>query len=104
MHLNIRGWMDEGRIVGASFAVIRNGQVVDAGADGFARADVGVRATPFTVFEAALLGKPIFAYIVLKLVEQGLLSLAQPLAPADVDGDLDVGRFAITARHILSHT
>ena len=58
-----------------------------------------------TLFPAASLGKPVFAYAVLRLAEQGRLDLDRPLksyvpdhAPADPRGD------KITARHVLSHS
>jgi CubicO group peptidase (beta-lactamase class C family) len=61
--------------------------------------------TAETQFPAASLSKPVFAYAVLRLVEQGALDLDRPLkyyvpdhAPADARGD------RITARHVLSHS
>jgi CubicO group peptidase (beta-lactamase class C family) len=59
-----------------------------------------------TVFEAASLSKPVFAYVVLKLSEEGILDLDTRLTRyvrrrfIDNDSRLDL----ITARHILSHT
>jgi CubicO group peptidase (beta-lactamase class C family) len=59
-----------------------------------------------TVFEAASMSKPVFAYAVLKLCERGVLDLDTPLTHYTtsrfLDGDprLDL----ITARHVLSHT
>jgi len=58
-----------------------------------------------TVFEAASLSKPVFAYVVLQLVDAGLLELDAPLvdyAPlADLAGDRR--HEEITARMVLSH-
>ncbi|MGH7471188.1 MAG: serine hydrolase domain-containing protein [Longimicrobiales bacterium] len=58
-----------------------------------------------TLFPAASLAKPVFAYAVLRLVDQGRLDLDRPLksyvpnhTPADGRGD------RITARHVLSHS
>src|SRR5262249_26786218 len=58
-----------------------------------------------TVFEAASLSKPVFAYAVLKLVEQGKIGLDVPLTKylpkPYVDGDPRLEK--ITARIVLSH-
>lgn len=59
-----------------------------------------------TMFEAASLSKPVFAYAVMKLCEKGVLNLDIPLtkyiSQRFVEGDsrLDL----ITARHVLSHS
>jgi CubicO group peptidase (beta-lactamase class C family) len=58
-----------------------------------------------TVFEAASLTKPVFAFAVMKLVQDGILSLDQPLAqylPRYMAHDPAAA--PITARHVLSHT
>jgi CubicO group peptidase (beta-lactamase class C family) len=74
---------------------------------GFGQADVEKRAgvTADTVFEAASLGKPIFAYAVLRLAERGKLELDRPLYDYLPIADGNNPRFRrITARHVLSHT
>lgn len=55
-----------------------------------------------TVFEAASLTKPVFAYAVLKLAQDGILSLDQPLA--DILPFYLEEPAGITPRHVLSHT
>src|SRR5215469_344340 len=57
-----------------------------------------------TVFEAASLSKPVFAYMVLQLVDQGQLSIDAPLDHY-LPNYLPIGKLvsAITARHLLSH-
>jgi CubicO group peptidase (beta-lactamase class C family) len=58
-----------------------------------------------TVFEAASLGKPIFAYAVLRLVDTGVLDLDHPLydyLPVPEANNSRMKR--VTARHVLSHT
>lgn len=58
-----------------------------------------------TVFEAASLGKPLFAYQVLRLVEAGTLDLDRPLFGYLPTPDADNARMRkVTARHVLSHT
>ncbi len=59
-----------------------------------------------TVFEAASMSKPVFAYAVMKLWEKGVINLDTPLthyaSQRVLQGDprLDL----ITARQVLSHT
>lgn len=95
-------------VVCASVAVLDNGAIrtVTAGKliDG-EKQDV----TPGTVFEAASLSKPVFAYLVLKIVERGELDLDTPLSqisnkgfgPPELQGTPQY--LKLTARMILSH-
>lgn len=58
-----------------------------------------------TEFEAASLGKPVFAYAVLRLVDAKLLDLDRPLfdyLPTPEANNTRMKR--VTARHVLSHT
>jgi CubicO group peptidase (beta-lactamase class C family) len=58
-----------------------------------------------TVFEAASLGKPVFAYAVLRLVDAGVLDLDHPLYEYLPTPDANNPRMKrVTARHVLSHT
>jgi CubicO group peptidase (beta-lactamase class C family) len=58
-----------------------------------------------TVFEAASLGKPIFAYAVLRLHDAGVIDLDRPLYDYLADPDANTPRMRrVTARHVLSHT
>ena len=58
-----------------------------------------------TVFEAASLGKPVFAYAMLRLVEAGVLDLNRPLYDYLPLPDANGPRMRrVTARHVLSHT
>jgi CubicO group peptidase (beta-lactamase class C family) len=59
-----------------------------------------------TIFEAASLSKPVFAFAVLQLAERGALNLDKPLqsylpAPYPID---DPRAASITARQVLSHS
>ncbi len=62
------------------------------------------------IFPASSLSKIVFAYLVLKLVEEGKLDLDQPLhdiLPYErfkIDGEYPAEAKCLTARHILSHT
>jgi CubicO group peptidase (beta-lactamase class C family) len=74
---------------------------------GFGVKEVGTKEAvdASTMFEAASLSKPVFAYAVLRMVERGELDLDTPLSkylPGYVEGDGRLGQ--ITARRVLSHT
>ena len=58
-----------------------------------------------TVFEAASLGKPVFAYAMLRLVDAGVMDLDRPLYDYLPLPDTNNARMRrVTARHVLSHT
>jgi CubicO group peptidase (beta-lactamase class C family) len=58
-----------------------------------------------TIFEAASLGKPVFAYGVLRLVDAGVIELDRPLYDYLPIPDANNPRMRrVTARHVLSHT
>ena len=94
------------RVPGVSVAVIRDGRLSERLALGVKDASVKAPVDEATMFEAASMSKPVFAYAVLKLCERGVLDLDTPLTrytssrllPGDPRLDL------ITARHVLSHT
>jgi len=93
------------RVPGASVVVVRQGDVVVAEGWGVVRAD-GNPVDADTVFEAASLSKPLFAYAIMKLVRDGQLDLDKPLA--DYLGRRYVANddriLRVTARQVLSHT
>ncbi len=98
--------MEQGVVPGVQMALIRDGAIAWAGAFGVANIGTKVPLTDASVFEAASLSKPVFAYAVLKLVDAGQLDLDRPLASYlpggyDVRDDARLGQ--ITARHVLSH-
>ena len=97
----------------AAVAVATDGGPVFTRALGVRVGDQGGPADDDTVFRAASLGKPVFAYLVLTLVKDGRLDLDRPLHAylpkplprfaeyADLAGD---SRYeAITARLVLTH-
>jgi CubicO group peptidase (beta-lactamase class C family) len=97
--------MKKDRVPGVEIAVIRNGKTTWIHAFGVKDSKTAQPVTPDTTFEAASLGKPVFAYAVLKLVEQGQLGLDVPLttylAKPYIADDTRLAK--ITARLILSH-
>jgi CubicO group peptidase (beta-lactamase class C family) len=95
----------EGRVPGLSFAVIRDGKSVETGALGVRDASTGALVDENTVFEAASLSKPVFAFAVLQLVDAGVLSLDTPLSKYVPGYVTDDPRSAsITVREVLSQT
>ena len=98
--------MAKGGVPGLAAAVIRGGAVVWIRGFGVANAASATPVTAGTVFEAASLGQPVFAYAVLRLAQRGGFDLDRALpayAPNyDVNGDQRIWR--ITARRVLSNT
>lgn len=93
-------------VPGLSLALAREQKVVWAEAFGLRDKETKAALTPDTVFEAASLSKPAYAYAVLKLVEQGKLSLKRPLVEyIGFDPNPSEPRFRqITLWHLLTHT
>lgn len=98
--------MANAKVPGLAMALVADNKVAWHGTFGFANAGTRQPVTQETVFEAASLSKPVFAYAVLQLVDAGLLGLDTPLVHY-LPGGYDVGddaRLALmTARHVLSH-
>jgi CubicO group peptidase (beta-lactamase class C family) len=91
-------------VTGAGLAVVRGG-AVDVACAGVRDVDSGAPVRLDTVFDAASLSKPMVAYAVLQLADQGVLDLDEPLAGIwrpPVANDPAAQR--ITARHVLTHT
>jgi CubicO group peptidase (beta-lactamase class C family) len=97
--------LQESMVPGLSLALIRDGKTYWVHGFGVRDLKTGKPVTEETIFEAASLSKPVFAYGVLKLVEQGKLDLDAPLTKylpkPYVEGDPRLER--ITARCVLSH-
>ena len=97
--------MDSARIPGLSMVLIRRNSIVYSKGYGLTKADSTQPVTPSTVFEAASLSKPVFAYAVLQLVEEKSLDLDKPLFEylPYPDAAADARYQKITARMVLSH-
>lgn len=93
-------------VPGVSLALARDHEIVWTEAFGVRDLEAHEKLTPDTVFEAASLSKPVFAFAVVKLAEQGKLSLEKSLVEyLGSDPSPDEPRFKqITARHVLTHT
>ncbi|MCB9891492.1 MAG: beta-lactamase family protein [Planctomycetes bacterium] len=91
---------------GLSMVLIRERRIVWEHAFGLRRKGGTEPVTTETVFEAASMSKPLYAYAFLKLVEEGTFELDRPLdtyleTPYLPDQPLSA---KITARHVLAHT
>jgi CubicO group peptidase (beta-lactamase class C family) len=95
------------RVPGASVAVVKNGDLAWSRGYGMADPAREIAVTPETVFAAASIAKPVTAWAIMSLVEDGRLDLDAPieqyltrwhLPPSEYDHD------QITIRRILSHT
>jgi CubicO group peptidase (beta-lactamase class C family) len=97
--------MDSLKIPALSIAIIQNGRIMYYKATGI-KNDRQEAIDTNTLFEAASITKPVFAYAVHKLVQDGRMNLDSPLYryyPYD-DMDHDNRYKLITARMVLSHT
>jgi len=93
-------------VPGLQIAILESGQVTTTRAYGTVNAETGEPVTVGTVFEAASLSKPVFAYAVLRMADRGEWDLDQPLWEI-----LEYERLAhderarrITTRQVLTHT
>lgn len=100
--------MEHYKVPGVSVAVVNEGKIAWARGYGVLEAGSPARVTPETLFQAASISKPVAALAVLRLVEEGKLSLDE-----DVNGKLVSWRVpengftrmgTISLRRILSHT
>ena len=107
-HLDARipEWMAKERVPGLGICVIRDARVAWSRSFGVKDAASKAPVTADTMFEAASMSKPVFAYVVMKLCETGVMDLDTPLTRylpqpfLEGDARLDL----ITARHVLAHT
>lgn len=111
----VKHLMHKAVLPGVSICTIRDGKIDHSIAFGVADADTQLPLDNSSILEAASLGKPVFAYAVMKLCQQGMLSLDQPLSSYLSKGCLqNVEAVAglennelmhrVTARQVLSHS
>ena len=98
----IKTEMERRQVPGLSVAVVRNGEIVKAQGYGLSNVELNVAATPETIYQSGSVGKQFTATLVMMLIEEGKLSLNDPIgkhipeAPASWKD--------ITVRHLLTHT
>lgn len=101
----VQGAMERFELPGLSIAFIDNGTVVYERKLGVANTETGAPITSDSVFQVASLSKPVFAYLVMRMADQGVIDLDRPLweyRPMEGLED-EPGYKQITARMVLSH-
>src|SRR5262252_5050381 len=73
LETDLPGLMRESEIPGLTIATVSRGKLDWHGNFGVKNSKTGELVTDQTIFEAASLSKPVFAYAALKLVDQGKL-------------------------------
>jgi CubicO group peptidase (beta-lactamase class C family) len=71
--------LEKADVTGLSCAIINDGRVVYRKAFGDRSKSTGDRNDEETVFAAASFSKPVFAYLVMLLAEEGVVNLDKPL-------------------------
>lgn len=90
------------QLVGLAAGIVHHQELVWANGFGYADIEPRTPITPNTLFRLASVSKPFAAVILMQLVEEGRLSLEEPMA------DFPVGKRyreqPILVRHVLTHT
>jgi CubicO group peptidase (beta-lactamase class C family) len=99
-------YIREENIPGVAIALIRDGEIQWTAGFGVTNTITAEPVTPETLFEVASNSKVITAYIALRLVDQGVLSLDEPLNEYLPQPWLPPSEYrnAITLRRVLSHS
>ncbi len=101
----MNAYMEYYNIPGASFAIWKEEEIIYKGSYGIRNNYTKEKINQNTLFEVASITKPTFSFVVMRLVEKGIIDLDEPLYQY-LEFDLIKGHpYAklITARHVLSH-
>jgi len=90
-----------GRVPGASLLILRDGKVLVRQSQGFADLEAGSAAAPDTNYRLASVSKQFTAMSIMLLVQDGVLSLDQPVH--DWLPSLPPATRSVTLRQLLSH-
>jgi CubicO group peptidase (beta-lactamase class C family) len=99
-------WMEKHAVPGVSIRLFEDGEIIWSEDIGVRSSNCEGQVTPDTIFEAASISKPIFAYAVLGLHEKGIIDLDDPLddyLPQPYLND-DPRLSLITMRWVLCHS
>ncbi|MEO1006375.1 MAG: serine hydrolase domain-containing protein, partial [Cyanobacteria bacterium J06638_38] len=97
----IQNIMTKKQIPGISVAVVKEGNPLLVKGYGIANLEHSVPATKKTVYEVASVGKTFTAFVVMMLVEAGVIELDRAIA--DYLDNLPPAWHSVKIRHILSH-
>ncbi len=102
----LKAQMDSLGIPGMSIAIINDARIVYHRALGVTNVEAKEKVTDETLFDAGSMSKTPFAFLVMKMVEKGILNLDQPLYTYLPNPDIayDNRYKLITARMVLCHT
>lgn len=97
--------MDSLKVAGLSVAIINDRKVVYNDGFGYTNLETRCKVSNETLFEAASLSKPLFAYFVMKQVEKGVFDLDKPLYTYLPNEEIsyDDRYRLITGRMVLCH-
>lgn len=98
----IQSEMEKRHIPGLALLVVREGQIVKSQGYGFSNLELQVTVKPETIFQSGSMGKQFTATAIMMLVEEGKISLDDPLTRFFPDGPPAWKNVKI--RHLLSHT
>jgi CubicO group peptidase (beta-lactamase class C family) len=106
LQASIPALMDSGAVTGLSIAITSDTGIIWTQGFGVRNSGTGEPVTASSVFEAASLSKPVFAYAVLQLVDQGMIDLDTPIAEYfEYDAITHDERYRlITPRMVLTHS
>ena len=98
----VREQMRLRHVPGLAIAVVRDGRVIKESGYGLASVELDVPVSSSTVFEIGSISKQITAAAVMMLVEEGKVSLDDPISK--YIGESPGSWRGVTVRHLLTHT
>ena len=98
----IHSEMSKRQIPGLALLVVRDGKIVKQQGYGFANVELQAPVKPETLFQSGSMGKQFTATAVMMLVEEGKISLDDPLTRYFPDAPASWNQ--VKVRHLLSHT
>ncbi len=118
IRLAMQSYIDEGKIAGISTLVIQDGEVIQSECYGMLDIEARKPVQPDSIFRIYSLTKPITSVALLMLVEEGHLTLEDPISAyipelrdmkvyssaADAEASLVEAERDITIWHLLTHT
>lgn len=99
----INDWVEDGEIVGAQLLVIENRNILIHESYGWMDKEMDIPMENDTIFRIRSMTKPVTGTAALMLVEQGLLSLSDPVSKHLNSFDNDKSGM-ITVGHLITHT